>query len=115
MSKNTTNIVSDSDANNQESNFERLFFDKESVESKFETYSRFRTDLRNMTEEIKRSFRDVYLEETNRNARHPDYPDIDMELFYAKVTELWSELCTARLRIMKTEALQNYHNHIKEK
>ena len=74
------------------------------TESKFETFSRYRNDIRNMTEDFKRFFRDVYLEESEVNIRANNVDEISMQVFYANVTALWETLCRDRSENLKAEA-----------
>ena len=78
------------------------------TESKFETFSRFRNDIRNMTEDFKRFFRDVYLEESEINIRANNVDEISMQVFYARVTALWEALCRDRVENLKAEGKDHH-------
>ena len=73
------------------------------TESKFETFSRFRNHIRNMTEDFKRFFRDVYLEESEINIRADNVDEISMQRFYANVTAVWEKLCRDRVENLKSQ------------
>ena len=78
------------------------------TESKFETFSRYRNDIRNMTEDLKRFFRDVFLEETEVNIRASNVNEISVKEYYAKVTALWEAVCRDRVENLKAEGKDHH-------
>ena len=84
------------------------------TESKFETFSRFRNDIRNMTEDFKRCFRDGYLEESEVNIRADNVDEISMQRFYANVTAVWEKLCRDRVENLKSQGKDSQTIHEQE-